>query len=322
MGVIRGATPAWRRELRLGMLCSATLHVLIVLFALFGLPHLLPPPPEMEVAVPVELAQIGEKTAPPPPQVKAPKTEEPPEPPKADVPPPPQPKPEPPKPEPPKPEPPKPEPPKPEPPKPEPPKPPPPKPEPPEPPKPEPAPVPVPKPKPEPPKPEPPKPPEQAKPKPKDDFLSSMETALKDVNKNKPAPQAQPQPQPKAQAGSAQETVNSTLAQSSSQPTISEKDFLRAQIEKCWNFDPGARGAENLVIKVRVLIQPDGTVTRAELDVDRARYVSDSYYRAAADSARRAPLACSPLKIPPTRPDFYRAFPDITLNFDPRSLIR
>lgn len=146
-----------------------------------------------------------------------------------------------------------------------------------------------------------------------------METALKDLNKNKPQTQPAPKTQSSAAAGPQN---NSTLSKSSEQPTMSEKDFLRAQIERCWNFDPGARGAGDLVIRVRIMIRPDGTVTRADLDVDSGRYASDPYYRAAADSARRAPLACSPLQIPPSRPDFYRTFPDITLNFDPRSLIR
>ena len=314
--------PGSADDMRTGMICSVTMHVVIVLLGVFGLPHILPPPPEIEMAVPVEIAQISDKTNAPPRQVKAPDPVETPSPPKQDVPvtppKPPEPKPEPPKPEPPKPEPPKPEP-KPEPPKPD-PAPPPPKPAP----EPTPAPVPEPKPKPPEPKPEPPKqkPDEKVQKKPKDDdFFKSMDTALKDVDKKKPTSQPQAAPQPQT-ATAAKQTVNSALADSTGQPTMTEKDFLRAQIERCWNFDPGARDAGSLVVKIRILINADGTVTQSTFEGDQGRYASDPYYRAAADSARRSPLSCSPLKSPPGRPDFYKSFPDITLNFDPRSLAR
>ena len=260
--------------------------------------------------MPVDLtAELSDKTNAPA-RAIAPKPEEKPaEPPKQDVPKPP----EPPKPEPPKPEPPKPEPPKP------PPPPPPPAPKPPEP---EPEPIPVPSPKPKPPEPIKPKD-EPKKPKPKDDFFDMMDKAvLKDMTKPKPVSKPQPAPQPQNTPAVAGSTNSQAVGDPTAKPTASEQDYLRAQIEKCWNFDPGARGAENLIVKVRIQIQPDGTVTRAELDVDTGRYNSDPYDRAAADSARRAPLSCSPLKIPPSRPDFFRNFSDIVLNFDPRSLIR
>ncbi len=316
MGLPRLREPGPDGDIRTGMICSAAFHLLVVILAVFGLPHILPPPPEVEVAVPIEIAQISDKSNPAPRQVKAPEPVEKPTPPKQDVQPtppkPPEPKPEPPKPEPPKPEA-KPEPPKPEP------------PPPPKPPEPTPAPVPTPKPpepKPPEPKPEPPKQKPEDKPKKKeDDFFKSMDSALKDVDKKKSSSTPQPSPQPQS-ASAAKENVNSPLADATGQPTMTEKDFLRAQIEKCWNFDPGARDAGNLVVRVRILINADGTVTQSTFQGDSGRYASDPYYRAAADSARRAPLSCSPLKAPPGRPDFYKSFPDITLNFDPRSLAR
>jgi len=278
------------------------LHALAVLLAVFGLPHLMTPPKEMEEPIAVEVETITEKTNPPPRQVEEPKPEEkPPEPPKQEQPPPPPP----PTPKPPEPT------------------PPPPTPAP-KPPEPEPEPVPVPKPKPEPPKPEPPKPqppdllkdlkPPPKKPPPPDDF----DNLLKSVDKMR---QVEKQEQ-KSQPAPAQKTVNSPLTDLASQPTASEKDYIAAQIWPHWNVDLGAKGADTLQVGVRISITPDGHVTDARLVVDQSRYASDGFYRAAADAAVRAVLTASPLKVPPSRPDIFRNNPQITINFDPRSMAR
>jgi len=284
------------------MACSVMLHLLAVLLAVFGLPHLLTPPKEISEPIAVEIETIAEKTNPPPRQVEEPKPQEEPQPPKEETPPPPPPKPEP--------------------------KPPEPAPPPPKPPEPEPVPepIPVPKPKPEPPKPEPPKPPPPdllkdikpppKKPPPPDDF----DNLLKSVDKMR---QAEKQQTPKPSAPTpAQKTVNSPLTDLASQPTASEKDYIAAQIWPKWNVDLGAKGADTLQIAVRISITPDGKVTEARMVVDQSRYASDGFYRAAADAAVRAVLTASPLKVPPSRPDIFRNNPQITINFDPRSMAR
>jgi hypothetical protein len=303
------------------MLCSVAMHVVVLILAVFGLPQLLQPPPEISEPVVVEIAELGDKTTPPPRQVEAPKpAPQPVEPPKQETPPTPEPKPLPP-PEP------KPVPPPPEPkpvPTPEPPKPPPPKPV-----EPEPEPIPVPTPKPKPPEPKPPEPkpqpdplkdikPQPKKPPPPDEFDNLLKSVDKLRDTAKPAPA--PQPQQTAQAGS--KTVNSPVSDLSSQPTVSERDYVSAQIWPKWNVDLGAKGAETLQIKVRIQVAPDGTVTSARLDVDSGRYAGDGFFRAAADAALRAVLAASPLKVPPTRPDLFRNNSDFTINFDPRSMAR
>jgi hypothetical protein len=318
-----------------GMVLSVLLHLAIALFAVFGLPFIVEPPPPVEEAIPVELAPLAEKTTAPPPKSQEQKPPEP----KQEVK-----QPEPPKPEPPKPEPPKPEPPKPQPPPPQPPAPtPPPAPAPPPPtPKAE-VPLPAPEKKPEPPKPEPPKdqlanikPPEKKPPPPKDDFdsllktldkmkqqpktdkppdkkpqkddLSDLEKTLQDMQKNQPDSSPSPDKAP-------QSTPNAEI---SLQPTMSEISMVQHQVEIHWNFDVGARDAANLIVQVHVTLQPDGTVTRAELVPD-PRYDSDTFFRSAADSARRAVLAASPLKLPPNS---YEKFKDFTFRFDPRNAVR
>ncbi len=307
MPVPRGGSTGSVRELRFGLICSAVFHVAIVLLALFGLPQLLSPPPEVAPPVVVEMAELGDKTNPPPRQVEAPKPVE-----KVAEPPKQEPTPEPPKPEPPKPEPPKPEPPKPAP-------PPPPKPEP----QPEPEPIPVPTPKPKPP--EPPK--EQPKPDPLKDIKpppkkqpppNDFDTLLKSVQKMSQTAKPLPAPQPQQQAAASSKTVLSNSNIPSEPVSLSDKDYIAAQFRRCWNFDVGARDAGTLVVRVHVLLNSDGSVVRADI-ADDPRYYSDSFYRSAADSARRAVYACAPIKLPPGK---YDALKDLVLNFDPRDAVR
>ncbi len=101
--------------------------------------------------------------------------------------------------------------------------------------------------------------------------------------------------------------------------TISEIDAIRRQIEACWNVPAGLRDAENLIVDIKVVMNPDATVKRAEI-VDRSRVVGEAYYRAAAESALRAVLhpRCSPLRLPPQKYEQWKTF---TLSFNPKELI-
>ncbi len=100
--------------------------------------------------------------------------------------------------------------------------------------------------------------------------------------------------------------------------TMSEEDALRSQLEKCWNVPFGARDAENMVVDIFMVINPDRTLREARI-VDQGRYHSDSFFRAAADSALRAvrsPL-CSPFALPP---DKYDTWSRITVTFNPKDM--
>lgn len=100
--------------------------------------------------------------------------------------------------------------------------------------------------------------------------------------------------------------------------TMSEEDALRRQLEKCWNVPFGAKDAENLVVEIFMVINPDRTLQSARV-VDTARYNTDSFFRAAADSALRAvrsPL-CSPFEVPP---DKYEVWKATTVTFNPSEM--
>ena len=94
-------------------------------------------------------------------------------------------------------------------------------------------------------------------------------------------------------------------------------DFVTAQILRHWNVDPALIGGGELQIPIRVVVMPDGTVVKAELKVDRARYESDPHFRSAAAAATRAVLMTSPLSAPPGQPNFFRDHPEFMINVEP-----
>ncbi len=308
--------------MRTALGASAALHAVVVLAAFVGLPFLTPEPLPVETTMLVELAPIADKTNQPRPEPPKPE----PAPPKVA-----QPKPEPPKPEPPKPEPPKPEPPKPEPPKPEPPKPAPPPPEPPKP-----APPPPEPPKPEPPKPEPARPEPAPLPEKKVEVPPAPKPAL-------PKPRAPEPPKPAFDASKLAALLDKRLTQSAAptpaQPTqsstpqqpsasqsgsldqpmsMSEIDAIRRQIEQCWSPPVGARDAGDLVVRVRVLLNPDGSLRQQPELLDRSR-INEPFWRAAAESVTRAINRCSPLRdLPAAKYDRWR---DIEFTFNPKDML-
>lgn len=90
--------------------------------------------------------------------------------------------------------------------------------------------------------------------------------------------------------------------------TASEIDVVRQQLSRCWNIPAGARDARDLVVTIRGTIAPDGRVLQADI-VDRAR-MSDPFFRAAAESARRAFFHphCTPLRLPPEKYNLWKTF--------------
>lgn len=100
--------------------------------------------------------------------------------------------------------------------------------------------------------------------------------------------------------------------------SMSEKDAIRSQFIKCWSVPAGAKDTANLVVTLRVQVAADGSVTDAKLAKNEGRYSSDSYFRAAADSAIRAVHKCSPLQHLPA--DKYSNWKDMELTFDPREM--
>ena len=55
-----------------------------------------------------------------------------------------------------------------------------------------------------------------------------------------------------------------------SQLTLSEEDALKAQIFGCWSIPLGLPYDENLIVRIKIKLEPDGTVTDTEI-LDHAR---------------------------------------------------
>src|SRR5882724_3343569 len=130
-----------------------------------------------------------------------------------------------------------------------------------------------------------------------------------------PSPDAPPQ-RPRVAAAKPSSQPRAPLG---SQLTASEMDLIREQIARCWNVPAGARDAKDLVVEIRVVVDPDGTVRQATI-VDQARLGSDPFFRAAAESARRAffnPM-CRPLRLPPEK---YAIWKDLVVDFSPKDIL-
>lgn len=100
--------------------------------------------------------------------------------------------------------------------------------------------------------------------------------------------------------------------------TMSEIDAIRYQIQQCWSIPAGARDAENLVVRIKVFLNSDGSLSKAP-EIVGGNGASDPFYRTAAESARRAILKCSPLKNLPAAK--YARWREITLTFNPRDML-
>jgi outer membrane biosynthesis protein TonB len=303
-----------------GIALSAALHIVLGGLLVVGLPRLFDPPPPEEMPVAVQLVTIAPETRATHTNPNLPRPDAKPEVPEIETPvAKPEPKPEPPKPAP---------------------VPPssssvPPSLEAPKPPEPKPAPpLPLkpPEPKPEPsrpvenvdaPKPkEKPEPPRQmarneAKPEEKKYDPGQFEALLKNLapQPTAPSPEAPPQ-KPRVASAAASSQPKAPLG---AQLTASELDLIRQQIARCWNIPAGARDSRDLTVEIRVVVDRDGSVQRATI-VDQARLGSDPFFRAAAESARRAFFnpQCRPLHLPAEK---YAIWKDLVVDFSPKDIL-
>lgn len=100
--------------------------------------------------------------------------------------------------------------------------------------------------------------------------------------------------------------------------SMSEMDALRQQLSQCWSIMSGAANAEDQVVELAVVVNMDRTVASAEV-VDRFKYSSNPFFRAAADSAMRALRNpnCTPLNVPA---DKYDTWHKMRIVFDPKEM--
>lgn len=158
-----------------------------------------------------------------------------------------------------------------------------------------------------------PKPPEK-KPELQQEQTEAFNSLLKNLEKNEPIAAAK-----KVEANTTG-LEPSPMASLSDRLAVNEiQAKLQRQLGYCWNVLAGAKYAENLVVDIRIFVNQDRTVRDAQV-LDQTRYSTDTYFRAAADSALRAlrhPY-CTPLDLPP---DKYELWKTMVFQFDPSSML-
>ena len=284
--------------MRRGLKASLSLHAIIILIVIFGLPHFSSDVEMMSAPIPVEIVSADQAASAPQRAHRPPPSQQ-------------QPKPQPPAPTP--------------------------TPPPPPPPPPEPDPDPVPTPDPTPaPAPQPPKPQQQAEvkppraPRPRPSVVPPMPAA------EQPKPQDQ-RAKPNSQFASLlsnlsteksdnmppREGVDDSPVEDS--PNLSsvlnggELDAVRMQVMSCWYQPTGLKEGSQLMVEIKVEVNPDRTVRSAKV-VDTSRMRTDPFYRNLAESAQRAMLnpKCNQLKLPV---DKYSTWKTITFRFAPGEIL-
>ena len=101
--------------------------------------------------------------------------------------------------------------------------------------------------------------------------------------------------------------------------SLSEEDALKAQIFGCWSIPLGLPYNENLLVRIKLQLKPDGSVIRSEvLDHARMNKPDQRFYKVLAESALRAIKLCQPLRVPTKG---YERWKEFQLNFDAREML-
>ncbi|MDB2428380.1 cell envelope biogenesis protein TolA [Candidatus Pelagibacter bacterium] len=101
--------------------------------------------------------------------------------------------------------------------------------------------------------------------------------------------------------------------------SLSEEDALKAQIFGCWSIPLGLPYNEDLLVRIKLAVEPDGSVTKTEiLDHARMNRPGQGFYKVLAESALRAIKLCQPLRVPATG---YERWKELQLNFDAREML-
>lgn len=101
--------------------------------------------------------------------------------------------------------------------------------------------------------------------------------------------------------------------------TASLAGAIRAQVAPCWNPPLGGADVRNMTVLLRIRFAKDGRVVGTPEVVSQTAVTAGNatYARVFAETAKRAVIRCSPLKLPA---DLYEAWREIEFNFDPSEM--
>jgi len=101
--------------------------------------------------------------------------------------------------------------------------------------------------------------------------------------------------------------------------SLSEEDALKAQIFGCWSIPLGLPYNEDLLVRIKLQLKPDGSIIKTEiLDHARMNKPGQGFYKVLAESALRAIKLCQPLRVPSSG---YEKWKNMQLNFDAREML-
>ena len=95
---------------------------------------------------------------------------------------------------------------------------------------------------------------------------------------------------------------------------------MKNQLFGCWNFPLGIPYDDNFIVRIKLKLERDGSVTDTEvLDHARMNKPGQNFYKILAESALRAIRMCTPLKVPSSG---YERWKEMQINFDARKMSR
>lgn len=156
---------------------------------------------------------------------------------------------------------------------------------------------------------------EEKKKKPKDDDLAAVLRAVKETAQNEKKEDKKKDAKDTSPTKSMSNKFNPDMPMS-----MSETDAIMSQLAKCWTVPAGAKDAQNLVVVIDAEYDRSGSYISVALAQESiSRYDSDTFFRAAADSALRAVKECSPLQSLPL--EKYETWHYMELRFDPKFML-
>ncbi len=145
--------------------------------------------------------------------------------------------------------------------------------------------------------------------------FSDRQTAVinRDPNAGAPAGDYDPS-KPWRPASSLQEQAMGITGARGSMNAGTCADAVQSRIEQNWDLPIGQQSAENIIVRLRIELNRDGTLLRPPTVMDQS-YAAG--YQAMADAAVRAAIRGQPFMIPPRQ---YEQCRDMILRFNPRDM--
>lgn len=160
------------------------------------------------------------------------------------------------------------------------------------------------------------KPKDEKKEEQKEDPLDAILKGVKDTA----AQEKKPSKSSEKKTESSSSANRSNRFDPNSPEAVSVRDAIQSQVYRCWNVPAGAKNADELIIPLEIDYDAGGNPLKVEVATKaQPRYATDPFFRAAADSAIRAVRRCAPLQNLPV--ESFSIWQYVDMNFNPRDML-